>query len=121
MAESAKIQAQKEKIARISANRVKQLAKFLSDIAKEAANPIYTDRIIGEEFQETLEQMFKLAQKLSDVVVPKDPKTSYAYAKKLIQAVVSHAFRPEVPSKVKKSSGKIATATKDKTSKTTRQ
>ena len=121
MAESAKIQVQKEKIARISASRIKQLAKSLADIAKEAANPIYTDRVIGEEFQGTLEQAFKLAKKLSDIVVPKDSETGYADAKKLVQAVVSHAFRSEAPPKKAKSSEKTATAAKDRTSKTAKR
>lgn len=68
-----------------------------------------------------MEETFKLAQKLSDIVVPKDPKTGYADAKKLVQAVVSHAFRSEVPSKEKKSSEKIAKTAKGGISKSVKR
>jgi len=96
-----KIQAAREKLARLNARRVRQIAKFLSATAREASKPMYADRVIGTDFDHALEVISKAAWELSDIVVPRDLKTGYADARKLMQAVFSHAFRPGAPANEK--------------------
>lgn len=104
----AQLQIAKEKLARMRARSLRQLANFVRDVAKEAAKPMYAPRVLGQDFDEAVDELRKAAWKVSDIVSPRDPKTGFADARKLIQAVIAHAFRPlpEDEERRKDSSGK---------------
>jgi hypothetical protein len=55
---------------------------------------MYAPRVLGQDFSEAVGQLEKAVWKVSDIVSPRDPKTGFADARKLLRAVVAHAFRP---------------------------
>ena len=102
MNDSRQLRATKERLARMSASSLRQLAKFLNKIAKDVSNPIYTNRVLTPEFGKAVDDAYKAAWKVSDIVVPRDPKTGHADVRKLLQAVMAHAFRPDADSEESK-------------------
>jgi len=106
-----RIQAAKEKIARLKARRIRQI---LFATAKEASKPMYAERVLGTDFDDALDVISRAAWELSDIVAPRDPKTGYADARKLIQAVIAHAFRPGALANEKdRRTGKASTSARD--------
>ena len=94
----------------MQASSLRQLAKFINKVAKDASDPIYMDRVMGLDFRDAVNEAYKAAWKVSDIVVPRDPKTGYADARKLMQAVLAHAFRPDVLEESEPHKTKVAPA-----------
>jgi hypothetical protein len=78
---------------------------------------MYADRVLSPDFSAAMDELNKAIWTVSDMIVPRNPKTGFADAGKLIQAVVAHAFRPqEAATKKGSTSRKSATGQKNASS-----
>jgi hypothetical protein len=97
----AQIQKEREKLARQYAKGLRGLAGYLRSIAKDAAQPMYSKRVVSDEFSTLYDSIRSATLKLANVVVPKTPQ-GFADARALIGDIIAQAFSPLTAEKEKR-------------------